>query len=613
MLRKALPLLLLFLLFPLLSCRVSHLEKIEFLIGVSNSSMLEEWRIQLNRELKEEADRYPFLSVIFTDAASSTEKQMEDIDKLMGFGIDLLIISPCDVERMTPVISGIYGTIPVIILDRVVDGYDYTLFIGPDNENIGRLGALALHRLLGAEGGRVLEISGPLDQLSSRSRSRGLHREAESRYPAIRLGEPLIVTPQNRDRAEDLLLENPGLLDDIDAIYTHTDGLALGVSRALVALGRRDIPIVGTDSPSGESGSGDLVAQGLIHSSVESSTGGREAVRFALDILNRRTGVPKQVILRSRIVSGESRDLGEGTLLPRERGSGITLGYAQVGTESQWRVSNTKSIIQAAKEFDIDLIYRDADQNQEAQIAHLREFIRRRVDVILLSPIVEEGYEEVLREAREAAIPVLLSDRKINSPDEELYMTFIGGDFREEGRRAARWILRQYGDKGARILELWGTSGATPTVERHEGFAEIIDGEGPYRILFSGTGDFTREGGYAIVADYLQSHVPSGVEVIFAHNDDMILGAIDAIRERGLKPGEDIKLISVDGTRAALSALRKGEMNFVVECTPLLGDQVMKAVMDLMQGKDLPMRIVTDERTFTAEQVDDSLIRRRSY
>ncbi|MBN2628307.1 MAG: substrate-binding domain-containing protein [Spirochaetales bacterium] len=597
----------------LASCRVSPPEKIDYVIGVSNSSMLEEWRIQLNRELKEEADRYPFLSVIFTDAASRSDKQIRDIEKLMGYGIDLLIISPCDVERMTPIISAIYETIPVIILDRVVDGYDYTLFIGPDNDNIGRLGALALHRLLGEEGGRVLEISGPMDQLSSRSRSRGLHREVEESYPSIVMKDPLIVSPQNRDRAEDLLLEEPGRLEGIDAIYTHTDGLALGVSRALEKLDRADIPIVGTDNPSGENGGFDLVDRGLIHSTVESSTGGREAVRYALDILNRRTGVPKQIILRSRIVTRDNRS--NYTPMPVGGGAedGITLGYAQVGTESQWRVSNTKSIIQAAKDFDIDLIYRDADQNQEAQIGYLREFIEKKVDAILLSPIVEEGYEEVLGEAKEAGIPVLLSDRKIDSPDEELYMTFIGGDFKEEGRRAARWISRQYPGQSVRILELWGTNGATPTEERHEGFAEIIDGIAAYDIVYAGTGNFTRDGGYAIVSDYLETHAPPMVDVIFAHNDDMILGAIDAIRERGLKPGVDIKLISVDGTRAALNALKKGDMNFVVECTPLLGDQVMKAVLDLMQGKDLPMRIVTDERTFEADQVDDGFIRRRSY
>ena len=609
MLRKVTALLFPFL---LLSCFQSDFGSIDYVIGVSNSSMLEEWRIQLNRELKDEAEKYPYLSVVFADAASSPEKQIRDIEKLMGYGIDLLIVSPCDVKKMTPLISRIYESIPVIILDRVVDGYDYTLFIGPDDDNIGRLGARALNRILGEEGGRVLEISGPSDQLSSSVRSRGLHREIEKNFPSITLENTLIVSPQTRDRAEDLLNENPRLLEGIDAVYSHSNGLALGVSRALVQQGKTHIPLVGTDSLAGGNGGFEQLEKGLIRSTIESSTGGREAVRYALDILNRRSGVPKQIILRSRIVSGAEEKSAGLPPAPAASDDPITLGYAQVGTESQWRVSNTKSIIQAAKDFDIDLLYRNADQDQEAQIAYLREFIGRRVDVILLSPIIEDGYNEVLREAGEAGIPVLLSDRKINSPEEELYMTFIGGDFKEEGRRAARWIGENYEGRKADILELRGTSGATPTVERREGFAEVIDRVEEFRIVYSDTGNFTREGGYAIVSDYLNSG-RTPVDVIYAHNDDMILGAIDAIKEKGLQPGKDIALISIDGTRDALTALNRGDMNFVVECTPLLGNQVMKAVMDLMQGKDLPMRIVTDERTYTSDQVDESFIRRRSY
>lgn len=604
----------LFILIFFVSCNRKTRNEIEYLIGISNSSMLEQWRLKLNSELRQEADLFPNINTVLTDAASKPEKQIKDITTLMGFGIDLLIISPCDVEALTPFISKIYETIPVIILDRVIDGYNYTLFIGPDNDNIGRLGARALFHILGEEGGAILEISGPEDQLYSRVRSRGLNREIEEKYPQIKITGQLFVFPQTRDNAEDILLEYGEKLDEIDAIYTHSDGLALGVSRALVKLGREDIPIVGTDGLTGENGGLEMVQKGLIHSSVESSTGGKEAIQYALDILNKRNGVPKQIILRSQIVNRSNLESINKVVNEFVVSSDpITLGYAQVGTESSWRVSNTKSIVQATKDFDIELIYRDADQNQKTQIEHLKEFIEMGVDVILLSPIIEDGYNEILKEAKKAGIPVLLSDRKINSPDEDLYTTFIGGDFMEEGRRAARWIIDMYPDQDVRILELQGTPGATPTVERREGFSEIIDEKKNCRVVFSDSGHFTLEEGYQIVSDYISNNRILDIDVIYAHNDDMILGAIKALKEKGFEPGIDVKLVSVDGTLPAMNALKRGEMNFIVECNPLLGNQVMKAVVDLMSGKDLPMRIVTDERTFTMEQVDENMLRSRSY
>jgi simple sugar transport system substrate-binding protein len=595
-------------------------EGIEFLIGVSNSSMLEQWRIILNRELQEEADKLDNVSVVFTDAASSVEKQIEDMDRLMGYGMDLLIVSPSDTVRLTPVISRIYKEIPVIILDRVVDGFDYTLFIGPDNENIGCLGARALYEILGDAGGNVLEISTPGELMTSRGRSRGLQRELMDNYSKIHVVKSLYTDSESRmdakDQAEDLLMAfGETALERIDAVFTHSDGLSHGASRALSRMGFTNIPVVGTDGYQGEDGGLEMLRKGMIHSSIVSSTGGREAMRYAMDILNRKSGVPKQVILKSRIVTKETLDTYYADLNRKIRTveHPVRLGYAQVGSESQWRISNTKSIVQAAKDFDIELLYRDADQDQETQKAYIREFIAEGVDAILLSPIVEEGYEEVLREAKTAGIPVLLSDRKVESGPEELYVTFIGGDFREEGRRAARWILSEYKDHPADILEIQGTPGATPTVERREGFLDIIDNQNTHEIRDSLTGNYTYKSGFELTRDFLIRSDGQAIDVIFAHNDDMILGAIDAVKEAGLEPGEDIKLVSIDGTKDALTALEKGEMNFVVECTPLLGNQVMRAVMDLMEGKSLPMRIVTDEQSFTRDQVNESLIRSRTY
>ena len=598
--------------FLVISCSGKTEKEIEYVIGVSNSSMLEQWRLDLNRDLRSEAALYSNISTVFTDAASSAEKQIRDIERLKGFGVDLLIISPCDVEILTPVISRLYQEIPVIILDRVVDGYDYTLFIGPDNEYIGRLGARALSAALDGGPGRVLEICGQQGLLRTEVRSLGLKREIAAKYPDLEIVSSIYVENPSKDAAEDLLLENENLLESVDAIYTHSEGQALGVFRALEKLGYEDIPLVGTDVLTDEGGSGE---DEFVHSTVESDSGGRMAIQFALDILNKRSGVPKQIILRSSI-EDRMAPVSPPVRIPEfagRRDEPIRLGYAQVGTESAWRISNTNSIIKSAKQFGIELIYRDADQSQERQIEHLREFIRLGVDAILLSPIVESGYEEVLRDISEAGIPVLLSDRKIDGGQSDLYLTFIGGDFKEEGRRAARWIVSETRGRDAEIMILEGTLGATPTTERQLGFTEIVEAQEGLRIVYSKSGNFTRREGYELVSRYLGDRESADADYIFAHNDDMILGAVDAIRDHGLEPGVDIKLVSIDGTKGALLSLLRGELNYVVECTPLLGDLVMKAVTDLMDGKALPMRIVTDERTFGKNDVSDRLIRSRSY
>ena len=235
------------------------------------------------------------------------------------------------------------------------------------------------------------------------------------------------------------------------------------------------------------------------------------------------------------------------------------------------------------------------------------------MDVIVISPIVDSGWDEVLMEARDAGIPVLLSDRKISVAEDDLFMTFIGADFIEEGRRAMRWTAANVpADKHpVRILEIQGTVGATPTIERKRGFEMLLAEHPDYSIVYSAGGDFTREGGRLVVGQYLREHAWD-IDVIYSHNDDMALGAVDALEAAGIQPGRDVKIISVDGTKEAVKALEEGRLNCVVECSPLLGPQLMKAVTDLMSGKELPLRIITDERVFTAQTPREEL-RGRKY
>ena len=396
-------------------------------------------------------------------------------------------------------------------------------------------------------------------------------------------------------------------------VFAHSDDIALGVSRALRALEKDSaIRIISIDGYSGENGGLELVKKGVISQTVTCPTGGKEAVRYAIEILGQVQGVPKQVILRSHSITKDTVEDYERMQQspPRDVTRPIRVGYAQVGTESSWRLANNASIQSAAHVFNVDLTAIDANQSQQRQIEAVRSFIKDRVDVIVISPVVSTGWEEVLREANEAGIPVLLSDRNIEVTDEDMFRTFIGADFKEEGRRAMRWILRNVPQREdgrlMNIMELQGTVGATPTVERKEGFESLLQKSSGYRIVHSESGDFTLEGGKQIVERYLKEHIWD-IDIIFAHNDDMALGAIASLEAHGLRPGKDIRIVSVDGTKAALEAIVAGKLNCSVECSPLLGPQLMKAVTDLMADKELPLRIITDEVVFTAENAKGAL------
>jgi len=281
----------------------------------------------------------------------------------------------------------------------------------------------------------------------------------------------------------------------------------------------------------------------------------------------------------------------------------ITLGFSQIGAESEWRTANTESIKQAAKDAGIDLKFSDAQQKQENQIKAIRGFIAQKVDVIAFSPVVESGWETVLKEAKSAGIPVILSDRAVDVKDDTLWVSFMGSDFVEEGRRAANWLVEDLNKKGVKgdvnIVELQGTVGSAPAIDRKKGFEEILKSHPNLKVTRSQTGDFTRAKGKEVMEAFLKAD--KTIKVLFAHNDDMAIGAIQAIEEAGLKPGKDITIVSIDAVKGAFEAMMAGKLNCSVECSPLLGPQLMEATKDLVAGKKLPKRIVTKEGVFPAE------------
>jgi ABC-type sugar transport system substrate-binding protein len=285
----------------------------------------------------------------------------------------------------------------------------------------------------------------------------------------------------------------------------------------------------------------------------------------------------------------------------------LVVGFAQVGAESGWRTANTKDIQAAFEEAGIELKFSDAQQKQENQIKAIRSYIQQQVDVIAFSPVVETGWDAVLNEAKAAGIPVVLTDRAVDSQDDSLYVSFLGSDFVKEGEKAGAWVLEEYADTTdpVQIIQLEGTTGAAPAIDRAEGFAEVIAENPNLEVVASQTGDFTRAGGKQVTEALLKSN--PDVDLIYAHNDDMGLGAIEAIEAAGLVPGEDIKIVTVDAVKDGMQALADGKINFIVECSPLLGKQLVEIVEQINDGEEPEKRIITEETTFTQEEAIEAL------
>ncbi len=275
----------------------------------------------------------------------------------------------------------------------------------------------------------------------------------------------------------------------------------------------------------------------------------------------------------------------------------IRVGFSQIGAESDWRKANTDSIKAEAAARGYDLVFVDAQQKQENQIKALRSFVAQGVDVIAFSPVVETGWEPVLKEIQQAGIPVVLTDRAVQVSDPTLFVTFIGADFVEEGRRAARWLAKASGGK-AMVAELQGTPGSAPAIDRKKGFEDEIKAYPEIKIIKSQTGEFTRAKGREVMESFLKSPEGKQITALYAHNDDMALGAIQAIEEAGLKPGTDIKIVSIDGVRPAFEAMVAGKLNCTVECNPLLGPQLCDAIEAVIAKKAIEKRIVTKAGVF---------------
>lgn len=297
--------------------------------------------------------------------------------------------------------------------------------------------------------------------------------------------------------------------------------------------------------------------------------------------------------------SGGSGSSGSG-------GSGpITVGFSQVGAESGWRTANTESIKASLTEANgFKLTFVDAQQKQENQIKALRDFIAQGMDVIAFSPVIQTGWDQVLQEIKDAKIPLVLTDRAVTSSLSDPYQAFIGSDFKKEGTAAGDWVKKNAPD--AKIFELQGTMGSAPQVDRQSGFEAVVGSQ----VIGRASGNFTRAEGKTAMEAALQSY--PDMTLLFAHNDDMGLGALEAITAAGKTPGTDIKIVTVDAVKDGLKALYDKKFNYVVECNPVFGDQLADLIKKVHAGQSSTTQTIVTETTFD-QSITQATIDARKY
>lgn len=289
----------------------------------------------------------------------------------------------------------------------------------------------------------------------------------------------------------------------------------------------------------------------------------------------------------------------------------IVVGYAQVGAESDWRTANTQSFKDTfVPENGYKLIFDDAQQKQENQIKAIRNFIAQEVDYIVLAPVVETGWETVLGEAKDAGIPVILSDRMVDVTDDSLYEAWVGGNFVKEGQDGIIWLedyLEAEGraEEELNIVLLQGTIGASAQVGRTQGIEEGIAAHDNWTLLEKQTGEFTQTKGQEVMESFLKAY--PDIDVVFAENDNMAFGAIDAIKAAGLVPGKDIIIVSFDAVKAAFDAMIAGDLNCSVECNPLHGPRVAEIIQKLEAGETVEKIQYVDELVYDQANAETEL------
>ena len=292
------------------------------------------------------------------------------------------------------------------------------------------------------------------------------------------------------------------------------------------------------------------------------------------------------------------------------------VGFSQLGAESDWRVANTDSMIRAfSEENGYELLYDNARQKQANQLVAVRNFIVQGVDIIVIAPLEETGWDAVLQEAKNAGIPVIIVDREVAVEDTELYLTQIGSDFLTEGLQAVGWLENALENRqeDVNILHIQGTYGATAQIQRTKAIEDAVRLHDNWHFAAQLAGDFTESKSYEMVRDFLAEN--QDIDVIYSENDNMTFGAMRALDEAGITYGQggDVTIISFDAARRALKLCMEGKINLCVECNPLHGPRVDELIRQYLAGETIPKQIFVEETVFTPEILTPELIAERQY
>jgi galactofuranose transport system substrate-binding protein len=279
----------------------------------------------------------------------------------------------------------------------------------------------------------------------------------------------------------------------------------------------------------------------------------------------------------------------------------LTVGFSQIGSESGWRAAETSVSKSEAQKRNITLKIADAQQKQENQIKAIRSFVAQGVDAIFLAPVVATGWDAVLNEAKDAKIPVILLDRDIDTANKSLYLTAVTSDSVHEGAVAGEWLAKNVGAKPCNVVELQGTVGASVATNRKKGFDDAIAKHSNIKVIRSQTGDFTRAKGKEVTESFLKAeNGGKNICALYAHNDDMAVGGIQAIKEAGLKPGKDILVVSIDAVPDIFKAFMAGEANATVELTPNMAGPAFDALIAFKEKGTMPPKwIQTESKLYT--------------
>lgn len=292
------------------------------------------------------------------------------------------------------------------------------------------------------------------------------------------------------------------------------------------------------------------------------------------------------------------------------------VGFSQLGAESDWRVANTDSMIAAlSEENGYELLYDNARQKQANQLVAVRNFIVQGVDIIVIAPLEETGWDTVLQEAKNAHIPVIIVDREVAVEDTGRYLTQIGSDFLAEGEQAVSWLekamAQHQGDVS--ILHIQGTYGATAQLLRTKAIEEAVQAHENWHFAAQLPGDFTETKGYEVVRDFLAEN--RDIDVIYSENDNMTFGAMRALDEAGITYGRggDVTIISFDAVRRALQLCMEGKIDLCVECSPLHGPRVDELIRQYLAGEPVPKQILVEETIFTPDTLTPEILAQREY